>query len=278
MRKYLFFLLITSILTVISCSEKTEYGKPNIEFTDLENDFTKWWSYHNNNIALSSSFTALDSSYEPISKEEFLKELTSGDFIPLKLESKDSSTYYQLFKLGTPADKKIRRVIKNTSSIIYNHYMMEGKKFPEFNFTDLDGEVYNNKNVRGKKVILKTWFINCKPCIEEFPVLNKLVNKYENNENLVFISLAKDSQDELKEFLSERSFNYAVIPNQEDFIRNTLKLNTYPTHFILDEKGVIEKVVNKASELILILENKQFEKSEIYNPNTPPPPPSPSTQ
>jgi hypothetical protein len=46
-----------------------------------------WWSYQYNEIMLSRDFVALDSNSKEISKETFLKELSEGSSIPIRLES-----------------------------------------------------------------------------------------------------------------------------------------------------------------------------------------------
>lgn len=76
----------------------------------------------------------------------------------------------------------------------YKNYQMEGKELPDFNFTDLDGTVYDKETTAGKIVVLKCWFIGCVPCVEEMPALNKLVNQYRNQKDIVFVSLAFDKK------------------------------------------------------------------------------------
>jgi len=203
-----------------------------------------------------------------------LKRLTSGDFIPVKLTSKDSITYYKLFKLDKTASKDISNTIRNVSKVGYKFFKMEGKKFPDFDFTDIDGIHYTNKNTKGKMVILKCWFISCKPCVAEIPELNKLVERYKNRKDILFISLAFDSKKDLKSFILKNPFKYAIVPNQKDFMENILQVYAYPTHFIIDKRGVLKNVVNTAT-LISILENKTFIKENLIKRPPPPPPPAP---
>jgi hypothetical protein len=59
---------------------------------------TLWIGGHQyNEIMLSRDFV-LDSNSKEISKETFLKELSEGSSIPIRLES-DKSFYYKLFKI-----------------------------------------------------------------------------------------------------------------------------------------------------------------------------------
>lgn len=273
MKKIILLAFSIAILSIMACSEKPELGRPNVDFKNIEKDYTKWWTYHYNNIILSSDFIAIDNSSNIISKDDFLRKLTSGDFIPLKLISKDSSIYYKLFKLDQTSDNAIRGTIKSTSANDYKNVKMEGKDFPKFNFKDLNGVEYNNENTKGKIVVIKCWFIACAACVAEFPELNELVGKYENRNDIVFISLAFDSEKKINQFLSQKTFKYSVVADQENFLRKELGIGMYPTHLIIDRNGIIKKVINSADELILTL---RVQKSLNLNntQNLPPPPPT----
>ncbi len=276
-------LILLLVICFTSCKEKKALPTNIIESTALDpivdvnilvSDFNKWWTYHENNIILSSEFIALNDKSKTINKNDFLKSLTTGEYIALKLTAPDSVMRYQLYKLTTSANKQISSTIKSTSENIYTKYKMEGIPFPDFSFTDLNGKEYTNQNTKGKVLVFKCWFINCKPCVAEFPELNSFVDKFAKQENVEFISLALDDKAPLEKFLANKAFKYKTIPNQEDFIENKLFVNTYPTHIVVNENGIIEKVVNKATELISFLENGNVLKTTAPK-DLPPPPPQP---
>ena len=146
MKKFIFLAVVLPIFSANACSTKTEYGQPNVNIKSLEKDFIPWWIYQNKNIQLSSNFVAVDNFSNQISKGDFLFKLTSGDYIPLKLNPKDSLTYYQLFRLDESSNSEIRKQIKSSSTTDYVHFKMEGKNFPAFQFVDLNGVVYNTHN------------------------------------------------------------------------------------------------------------------------------------
>ncbi|WP_340113051.1 TlpA family protein disulfide reductase [Maribellus mangrovi] len=286
MKKLLILFLIPFLLSffVFSCNEnskktqlteKVETLEPKVEISELNSDFIKWWTYYSYNISLSSDFTGLDEQSDTIDKKQFLKELITGNYIPLKIKSDSKVEIYKLYKLDVNADKRIGGTIKNESTIIYGLYEMEGAPLPEFNFTDLDGNVYNNENTKGKTLILKTWFINCKACVAEFPELNEFVDKYKDRNDIIFLSLALDSKSELEKFIQQKEFEYKVVPNQEEYILKKLYLNAFPTHLIVDENGTILKVGNNASEMIAFFENgkKSTDKKLPPPPSAAAPPP-----
>ena len=262
--KFIFTLLVAIIL--ISCEEKIKTTKevsakdiieldPKVDLDIIQTDFMTWWTYHFNNISLSSDFKGLNETSSSLSKKDFLERLTTGKFIVLKVKSDRKDIIYKLFKLQEGAEQTIISTIKSESLISLKHLKMEGSQFPEFQFTDLQGNTYANESLQGSFIILKTWFINCVACIEEFPELNEFVKYMAKNEDVVFLSIANDSQDKLKEFLTKKDFNYLVVPDQRAFITKTLGLQIYPTHIVIDKNGIIIKVVNKASEMISFIKN-----------------------
>ncbi|MFY0630606.1 MAG: TlpA family protein disulfide reductase [Flavobacteriaceae bacterium] len=260
-RPHLIIILLLSIFILPSkiksqnklVSEKFESLEPRINLNELETEFIKWWTYHSYNISLPSNFIGVDEKLDTINKKVFLKKLVSGNFIPLRLKSKDQREVYKLHRLSSSIGKNIRSTIKNEAITYLKYYNMEGKPFPEFSFTGLDGNSFTNENTKGKVTIIKTWFIHCKACIAEFPELNELVDEHKKRDDMIFISLALDSKSKLKDFLQKKSFKYSVVSDQKEFIQEVLDLDIYPTHIVLDKNGIIRKVVNKASEMISFL-------------------------
>ena len=260
------------LLVLISCQEeKKNITETDLIFSSIKKDQAKWYSYHKSNIHLASDFTALDQSGNTITKKAFLEALLTGEFIAMELKSDASKDIYQLFKLDEESDKDIGMTVTADTYPEYRHFMMEGKEFPDFSFTDLEGNTYSKEDLKGKTLIVKTWFIACKPCIEEMPQLNQLVEKYKDREDLVFLSLSTDSEEELKNFLTRMDFKYLIIPETDQFIKEKLGFSVFPTHIIVDKNGIMKKVVNTAPEMIAFLENTAI--PDLKESEVPPPPP-----
>ncbi len=291
MKKLQLITILLLSIFVFSCNENskkthlTEKGQtlePKVNISELNSDYKKWWAYHSYNISLSSNFTGLNEQSDTIDKKQFLEKLTTGNYIPLKIKSEDKVETYKLFKLDSNADKSIRSVIKNQSLTKLKYFKMGGLPLPEFNFTDLNGNIYTNESTKGKTIILKTWHISCTACVAEFPELNEFVEKYKQRNDVIFLSLARDTKDELKNFLQKKYFEYQAVPNQREFIEKKLNSQLYPTHIIVDKNGIILKVVNKASEMISFFENGEKSTDKKLPPPPPPasvaPPPPPPTR
>ncbi|MWB93206.1 redoxin domain-containing protein [Flavobacterium sp. GA093] len=252
MQKFISFIITVFIFT--SSFSQTKYGKPEVHPIQIQNTFETWSAYQKKNIMLSRDFVALDASSKEISKEAFLNELINGNHIPIRLQSTDSVFYYKLFKIQPKSDTSIKATIGQTAFDELKNHKTEGKPFPKFSFTDLNGNIVSNETMKGKIIVIKCWYIHCAACIKEFPAVNALVEKYKTQKDILFISLAEDSPEQLNTFLARKPLSYSVIPDMKSYMNETLELNAFPTHFILNKEGVITKVVNSYESLEVALE------------------------
>lgn len=251
----------TSSQKEINPTQEADQSKPIETYTikpeDILTDFQTWYKYTYYNIRLTQDFTGLNANSDTISKISFLNQLATGKYIALKISNQVLPTY-KLFKFSAkdPEMQSVRDIAKQMADTEIFYYKMEGKPLPDFEFVDLNGQKYNNKNTKGKTLVLKCWFIKCGACIQEFPEVNKLANEYKENKDVLFISLATDKKEKLISFLKEKPLEYAVIPSSEKFLRESLKVQSYPTHFLVNKDGKIIKMVNVIYDLIPFLKKE----------------------
>lgn len=254
MKNLCYFILLVSIF---GCGKSSTKQLPNVDIKTLTQSFMSWYRYYNKNIDLSLDFFALDTDANQIEKKVFLEKLTSENVIAIKLKDENSEKEtYQLFEI---TDESILKTSKQDARLELHYYEREGTKFPEFTYTDLSGGVITSKNTVGKMVVIKVWFINCKACVEEFPDLNALTQKYSNRDKVIFVSLAYDEKEKLKSFLSKKALNYQNAHVSSEYISDELKVQIFPTHFIIDKNREILKIFNNAKRLASYLES--------YHPN-----------
>lgn len=222
-------------------------------------DYTTWYNYTYDNVQLSYDFIGLDTDSIKIDKTAFLNKLINDKVIAFKIRLLQGEPVYKLYKLYSK-NENIKSTIEQLASIEMKNYKMEGQQIPDFNFTDLNGNGYNTTSTKGKILVLKCWFIHCTACVLEFSECNKLVDDYKDKNNVLFISLATDTTNDLKKFLNTKVFKYAVIPQMDNYITDKLNINMYPTHLLIDRSGKIIKVTNSVEEL------EPFLKKEIEKP------------
>lgn len=229
-------------------------GEPEYALASITADFMRYWNYHARYVKLYRDFLALDKDAKPIKKEAFLIKLTTGKYLPLLIHTENSGVSYKLVKIPANLAKDGGAVIADYAKTQLRYFKMEGKPIPKFNFKDVNGVEYSSENTKGKIVLFKCWFIKCLACVKEMPVLNEMVKKYENRKDICFVSLAIDDKKPLQEFLGKTKFDYAVVPNQDKYMTEKLKVRSYPTHFLIDKNGILIKTVQDGEEAAEILE------------------------
>jgi thiol-disulfide isomerase/thioredoxin len=202
MQKSISLLIVFLIFTISSAQIKL--GNSEVDPIQIQNNYSEWSAYQRKNIMLSRDFIALDESSKEISKQAFLDQLVNGNLIPIRLKSADSLYYYKLFKILPKSDTSIKATINQQAFDALHNFKMEGTPFPNFSFKDLDENVVSNETMKGKIIVIKCWYIHCAACIKEFPQVNALASKYKDRNDIVFISLAEDTPEQLKTFLAKR--------------------------------------------------------------------------
>lgn len=245
--------VIVLFLIYTSSFSQTNFENPEVDPIQIQKSYSDWWAYQSKNIMLSRDFVALDTLSREIPKEIFLDELANSNCIPIRLKSKDSICYYKLFKIESDSDTSIKATINQEAFDAFKNFKMENTIFPKFSFKDLNGNLVSNESIKGKIVVIKCWYIHCAACIKEFPDVNHLVEKYKNRKDIVFVSLAEDTPEQLNVFLKRKPLSYLVIPNMKNYMNETLQLNTFPTHFIVNREGFVAKVLNNYESLEMAL-------------------------
>ena len=114
-----------------------------------------------------------------------------------------------------------------------------GEKASDFKLYALDGTTSNLNNYKDKVVVIKMWFKECTPCLQEIPVVNKLVEKYKDRNDIVFIAPSPNSKSTLTKFVEKVDFKYIVMSSSYKMLKDYNPLRRYPTHAIINKKGVV---------------------------------------
>jgi len=112
-----------------------------------------------------------------------------------------------------------------------------GTSFPEFDITDISGNRLVKSELKGRVLVINFWFIGCPPCEMERPALNELRKLYKNNEDVIFISFARNNREQLLEILDDYPILYNVVPTEKDFIKAKFEINAFPINIIVGKDG-----------------------------------------
>jgi thiol-disulfide isomerase/thioredoxin len=106
----------------------------------------------------------------------------------------------------------------------------------DFTLTGVDGAKLKMSSLRGKVIVLDFWATWCGPCRIQHPLYDKVKQKYNGRDDVVFLAIDTDEDRSLvPTFLSTNKWTYGSY--YEDGLSVLLKVSSIPTTLIYDGRG-----------------------------------------
>lgn len=122
-------------------------------------------------------------------------------------------------------------------------YFKKGMKAPDFIVENEKGQKLNLASFKGKVVYMDFWFASCAPCHQLFQKIKPVKDHFENNSEVVFLTISVDDKEEWKKALQKFKIagQHAYTENRErrHAILKDYKIQEYPTTFLIDKNGQI---------------------------------------
>jgi len=154
-------------------------------------------------------------------------KLTDEEFVDLRLANRIGKD---------PATKTVLE--DGTIQFKLSKIPEEGTDAPVFSAHMIDGKFIDAADLKGKVVVLNFWFIGCPGCMEEMPKLNELAAKYNDRDSAVFIAVATNTAQELRQFLMRNKFDYKMIGSGKPVI-DLFHFSGYPRNIVIGKDGKI---------------------------------------
>ncbi|RAJ05191.1 AhpC/TSA family protein [Chitinophaga skermanii] len=260
MKKFVWIISIGITLFACHSSNQEQALQPAVEPVEATKDLMAYLRYERDFVQLARTFKAYDTLGKPMPIEQFLSTVANGQYFPLRVNAHDSSLAYQLYPIQYQANEEMQGYIRSQGDLYLSRYKRLGSPIPTFNYTDLNNQAFNNENLKDNIVWIKTWFISCKPCIEEMPYLDELKSKYANQPNIQFLALAFDKREALEKFQEKRHFSFNVIPVTQQYLADSLQANIFPSHYLYKNNRLMG-ISHEAKEMAALLNDVLHEKN-----------------
>ena len=185
------------------------------------------------NVLKTSKFK--DSTGKEYNYYEMSLAMMGGEYEILPADPKDASKGFLMSSISK--EEQLKRAVASPKPAESKSFK-SGKKLDNFSTYDMNGNLVDTKQLKGKVLVLNFWFTTCPPCKQERPYLNKIVDDYKNDSNVVFIAIALDRKEQLSAYLKDYEFKYNVIPDGRK-IADSYDVSAYPTQVIADKDGKI---------------------------------------
>ena len=245
------YLLPIMFLVILSC-DKTEASLPPEK---QENSNISQASPPQNNVqAEKIIFRDAQGNILTESQKDSIVQNTEG--LQALRSFNDNNTEYILFKTfddlkGFVPDDVIDNLIREDKlrksggqAQVFRQRLLDkwqNQPLPKKKFSLMNGEEKSFSDYLGSTLVVNFWYMNCGPCIIEMPVLNQLVEDYKESD-INFLSFSFDKKEDLEIFLKNTEFNYVHAPVDLNFMYS-FDISVYPTHWIVDETGVIRDLI-----------------------------------
>lgn len=144
---------------------------------------------------------------------------------------------------------------------------------------ELKRDEFLSDEADAQTLVINLWATWCSPCQKEIPLLNELVDKYED-ENTLFISITDETEKKVSEWLelqkneplyfplyeNKRLMNYLFQLNPKQGIKKGRSPQLLPTniiihndHLLLFEQGFSEENIAKFDSVLQMIVKKQVQ-------------------
>lgn len=118
---------------------------------------------------------------------------------------------------------------------------------PGFEVEVVGGEVFSLDAQRGRVVVLDFWATWCPPCQRSLPALQRLHEKYRDDERVVIASVNTNSEPgragALAKWMSQRGFDFPVLLETRDRALSTAyAVQSIPTMVVIGADGKVADV------------------------------------
>ncbi len=113
----------------------------------------------------------------------------------------------------------------------------------DFTLENLQGSQVSLADFEGKVIFLNFWATWCPPCRIEMPDMEKLWQKFKDEDFVILAVDLRERKDKVSSFVKENGYTFPVLLDSGGEVANTYGITAIPTTYLLDPRG---RIVGKA--------------------------------
>lgn len=112
---------------------------------------------------------------------------------------------------------------------------------PNFVLKNMQEEVVQLSDYKGKKVMVNFWATWCPPCRVEIPELNTFYKNKNENEEILAVNLTTEekSPSAIEEFVQEYEMEFPILLDENGNVGKMYTAFTIPTSYFIDSNGKV---------------------------------------
>jgi peroxiredoxin len=106
----------------------------------------------------------------------------------------------------------------------------------DFTLSDLQGNPWHLRDLKGKVVLVNFWATWCPPCRKEMPDLQALYDRYKD-QGFVVVSISDEEAAKVQPFIAERKITYPVLLDPGRKVNDLFQVEGIPKSFVYNREG-----------------------------------------
>jgi peroxiredoxin len=124
---------------------------------------------------------------------------------------------------------------QDTEAVEENEFAF-GKKIPDFEFVNLEGEMVKIRDYEGQIIMLNFWATWCPYCIEEMPDM-EIMNQ---EEDVVVLAInSAESIGKVTKYIKENPYAFEILLDESGMYSQMFNVVSLPTTFFINEEGIL---------------------------------------
>ena len=115
---------------------------------------------------------------------------------------------------------------------------------PELHLINLENEIVDLKDLKGKVVLVNFWASWCPPCVHEMPSMQKLQNRFLAKDfTILAVNMAEDKKT-VRHFLKTKvDVRFPILFDKDGAALKSWGVFAFPTSYVVDKKGQIRYAI-----------------------------------